>query len=227
MKEIVPPNWLSVLATPLLVWMVYHVLTHRTATEILINSFRTGAPFFVVFAGYAGVVWYYDAARTSIFSWDAVAVVILGPFGAAFAGAFFYFLGASMRDLVLWVPKGLDMLSGPIEWSSAPTVGIAVCIPLIIGGLLFCIRRNMRVLYGATETLMGIIVFMSSLSAKRPGVKVTDPAFALAMLTASIYLVVRGLDNVDQGWQEKEKDLGVKLLTVVAKLVKRLSESRA
>jgi len=227
MKEIVPPNWYYVLATPLVLWMFYHVVTSRTATDILINSLWTGAAFFVVFALATGVEWYFEKPRKSILRRETLTAVILVTFMAAFCGATFYFFGASMRDLALWVPKGLDMLSGPITWSSAPTVAIAVCIPLIIGGVFFCLRHYMRVLYGVTETLMGVVVFMSSLSAKRPGVKVTDPAFALAMLTASIYLVVRGLDNALLGWKEKEKDWAVKLVTVVAKRVRSWGESRA
>lgn len=225
MKEIVPPNWLNVLGAILGLWMLYHVVISRTATDILINSVRTGAVFFVVIALVTGAEWYFEKPRKSIFRREALTDVIPLTFMAAICGVGFYIIGASMKDLALWVPEGLDMLSGPISWSSAPTVAIAVCIPLIIGGVLFSVRHYMQSLYGVTETLMGVVVFMSSLSAKRVGVKVTNPAFALVTLTASIYLVVRGLDNVFVGWEKKDR--AVKLVTVVTKWVRGWGESRA
>src|SRR5437868_6786635 len=95
LREIVPPKWTYLFSGPPLVFAVFHTFTSLRATDVLINSLRIGAVFFVVIA-VLGVVdlWPIKSVRWK----DLLLAVIFFLFGAVLYGAVFYILGASMRD---------------------------------------------------------------------------------------------------------------------------------
>lgn len=69
----------------------------------------------------------------------------------------------------------------------------------IAGSLLFLIRMKWRVTYGVSEAFVGVAI-ASHRAYGEPSLWTTsDFGFYAAVLTAGIYLVVRGLDNVSQG----------------------------
>lgn len=89
-------------------------------------------------------------------------------------------------------------------WLKSPMVGKYQTI-LITGILattfayaLFFFRLRSRTLYGVTETFVGLLVAEHhALSISNTATN--DPSVFLAILTAGIYLMVRGLDNIHQG----------------------------
>jgi hypothetical protein len=105
--------------------------------------------------------------------------------------AVYYSIGVTVLDFGLWAFK---------FWSFQVGVILAtVFFTLFIGGGLFWFRLRYRCMYGLSETLVGVAV--AGLRISQPGSLGTfqDPNFYLAMLTAGVYLVVRGLDNMHQG----------------------------
>jgi hypothetical protein len=67
-----------------------------------------------------------------------------------------------------------------------------------VGAMFFWARLRQRFLYGATEAMTGAVVGMHRVTVDQwTGVPV-QPDFSLALLTAGIYLVVRGADNMHQ-----------------------------
>lgn len=68
---------------------------------------------------------------------------------------------------------------------------------LLAGIVFFGIRLWFRFWYGAAEVVVGVVVAYLSYEAN-VGKPTTNIFFAV--LTAGVYLVVRGLDNVHQGW---------------------------
>jgi hypothetical protein len=87
---------------------------------------------------------------------------------------------------------------------------------LVFGTLLFAVRLHLRLVYGISEALVGVTVAAHRASVESSTVVPTQPTFYLAVLTAGIYLVVRGLDNIHQaiknpddpvirGWREWRK----------------------
>ena len=62
-------------------------------------------------------------------------------------------------------------------------------------------------MYGLSEVLVGVSVAVERTTATTAsGASPLDTSFYLAMLTASVYLVVRGLDNIHQGFTNEPID---------------------
>jgi hypothetical protein len=66
------------------------------------------------------------------------------------------------------------------------------------GGLLYWFRLKQRFLYGLTEAIAGVLVGMHRVSLEQWSGVPKSTGFYLALLTAGIYLVVRGIDNMHQ-----------------------------
>ncbi|CAE6793488.1 hypothetical protein R70006_04959 [Paraburkholderia domus] len=108
------------------------------------------------------------------------------------------------------------------QWAISPDVATALAIPVLLGatlltsGLLFWFRLKYRCMYGCSEALVGILVASAKIEAAP---NLSAPQFLLLLLTAGIYLIVRGLDNMHQGATRAPLDpVGV---YVKAKLVPR------
>lgn len=67
-----------------------------------------------------------------------------------------------------------------------------------LGGLFFGFRLKQRFLYGLIEACAGVAVGMHRVTLEHWPNAPQSPGFYLALLTAGIYLVVRGLDNMHQ-----------------------------
>ncbi|WP_454909268.1 hypothetical protein [Variovorax gossypii] len=112
------------------------------------------------------------------------------------------------------------------EWLSDPATNKVqaswlVCLLAIsIGFMLWWFRLKARCCYGAVEVFVGMCVAVFQTQAVAPGVAVLDRNVLLALLTAAVYLIVRGLDNVHQGWKAERPD------PVVNMIAKRLKKSR-
>lgn len=103
------------------------------------------------------------------------------------AGIAYYTIGAGLLDYYHYLRSPQ---SGHI-----PQVLITVCITLGMGSALFIMRSKWRLFYGLTEILVGVIVASYRvIDAETQEYLHTE--FYLAILTAGVYLVVRGMDNV-------------------------------
>lgn len=86
--------------------------------------------------------------------------------------------------------------------SLSNTISLILVATITLGGglALFTARLKWRCLYGVSEGFIGIVVathrYYNDTLATSP---VPVSAIALAILTAGIYLVVRGIDNIHQG----------------------------
>lgn len=87
---------------------------------------------------------------------------------------------------------------------------------LLVGGMLFLFRQSYRALYGLTEVLAGVSVALSR--EHSPDANFHESSFYLALLTAGVYLVVRGLDNIGQGIDGPAPDPAVTWLLRKSKL---------
>ena len=96
--------------------------------------------------------------------------------------------------------SALPSLQRPI---SAVLLGLAV---LTIGGGLFFIRLKFRFLYGITEVFAGVVVALHKVSTEITDIASVTAGWSLAFLTAAVYLVVRGLDNMHQGMTKEPLD---------------------
>jgi len=97
---------------------------------------------------------------------------------------------ASIIDLFRWIGN----LNNP-----SSRAALASFVVLSLGSLLFYFRLRWRSLYGATEALVGVSVAAHRVIGIQKDPSALDLELFLALPTASIYLVVRGFDNVHQG----------------------------
>ncbi len=121
-----------------------------------------------------------------------MAVFIIAPalIGGVFIGLLYYSIGVAIKDLFLW---GIDHVTdgtwGPI---------IVSLLTLTAGTVLFFFRLRFRCVYGLSEAVVGILIAQHKIADYSTTQASSD--FYIAFLTASIYLVVRGFDNVHQGF---------------------------
>lgn len=127
-----------------------------------------------------------------------LAILVGGPLMLATAGVLYYSAAVAVKDLYLWL---LDPSS-----RQPLTVVAAGALTLAIGGLLFFFRLKLRCVYGLSEALVGVVVAVHRVATTAISAATFDAGFYLAILTAGIYLVVRGLDNVHQGLTKEPID---------------------
>lgn len=108
------------------------------------------------------------------------------------------FVGFLLIALVLTAKdKGPKLLEIAFDiFIGNPVLSQALFV-IIVAGFLFVFRQKFRFWYGLSESLCGIIVAISKSESSISAM--LNPSYLLLILTASIYLIVRGFDNMHQG----------------------------
>ena len=112
-----------------------------------------------------------------------IAIAIISPA--------YYSIAVAIKDIYIF-------LLSP-ESGRTPTVFITVIMTLGLGVGLFVFRLKARTYYGLTEIMVGVTVAVYRVTATPNDGLISNADLYLAVLTAGIYLVVRGLDNMHQG----------------------------
>lgn len=116
----------------------------------------------------------------------------------------FAILAPLLAGMVVFLICGLWRVVSLLVFS-APLGGAAVA--LAIAFVLFAFRFYFRALYGLSEIFMGLIAAFDRLSNFRTLTEVakhTNTALLLGILSASVYLMVRGMVNVGEGISKKD-----------------------
>jgi len=177
----------------LITWAVVHAIQTRTLEDFSRYSLYIASPIALGALIVGSLEW-----KKAGFPASGLLFVPFGAVALIFLGAFYYSIAASLRDLYFWVQAP--------ELSRTGAVAVAICATLILGAGLFYFRLRMRSIYGITEATVGLAVAAHRV-ATESGSAAQDPAFYLALLTAGVYLVVRGLDNVHQGLTKDPRDM--------------------
>ena len=198
LREREVPIWIIIVGSVFIAAAVVHAYRTRAIDDILVQSRPVMIALGVVMLLIATVVLFADPPRVTL----AKAVQAIIPVliilaamavAAVVLGAIFYSVGVSVHDIYLWIRS--DM-SGPPQTSSLRLV-MVVALPLAAGALLFWFRLRFRAIYGLSEAAVGLWM-----GGRMIGGSTTTSAsveFILPILTASVYLMVRGFDNVYQG----------------------------
>lgn len=83
-------------------------------------------------------------------------------------------------------------------------IATGTLVVLTIGLLFFWLRLRARFLYGASEALAGVAFAVSRIANERVISFPSDDSFYFAILTAGVYLIVRGLDNMHHAWKDQK-----------------------
>lgn len=165
--------------------VIYSAL-NRSIEEYLRYSMVLAIPFAAVFIHLA----WQDRQRGirrflfySIFVWPTVSLM---------QGAWFYSLIVALKDSGVW-------LFHNVTFTTSSVIAMTL-LTATIGSLLFWFRLRYRCLYGSTEASVGLLIAGYKYLGTGAAYTIpSDPNFYLVVLTAGIYLVVRGLDNIHQG----------------------------
>ena len=107
-----------------------------------------------------------------------------------------YGVGVDVKDLYLWL-------------SITRYEVLIVFFALGLGLMLFQLRRELRVVYGTSEVVVGLVVAAYRHS---PDTSIWNLSEFLPFLTAGVYLVVRGFDNIQQGLTPSQLDPSIRWL---------------
>jgi hypothetical protein len=190
----IPHVLLAVTVTGLLIWAVVHGVLHGAIDRALdLSRFITVT---LAFATVATVsVRKTNTPKPSVAI--SVAVGLISSLIIQVSALACISIISSLFDLFRWIGN----LNNPS--SRAALAGFAV---LSLGSLLFYFRLRWRSLYGATEALVGVSVAVHRVIDVKEDQSTPSIELFLALLTASIYLVVRGFDNVHQGLTKEPMD---------------------
>lgn len=137
--------------------------------------------------------------------WTGVFLVVMSPIAATSCAVFYYLLLAAQWDLAMWF---IDRWT--LEISS---ILATATVTLLIGSGLFYFRLKARCIYGLTEAMVGLSIAGYKFVEIGSAQALRDPNFFVVILTAGVYLVVRGFDNIHQGLTKEPVDkLAMKVL---------------
>jgi hypothetical protein len=194
---------IQVIVVILSVWAIVHAIQTRTKEDFWRYSLSIAMIIGMIMLFVAIGTWFTERPKISV--GEALAILIVALIAIVFASAFYYAIGASIKDLFFWI-RDIDTL-----YLKAISASLLV---LIAGSLLFYFRLRFRSIYGVTEAFVGIAVAMQQTISTPTGSHALTLEQFLPLLTASVYLVVRGFDNVHQGLTKDPLDLAAK--TVLA-----------
>lgn len=85
--------------------------------------------------------------------------------------------------------------------------GVLVMLSVVsLGFGLFYFRLHLRAVYGLTESFVGLAIAVQKSLAIQSDKTIINSEWVLAVVTASVYLIVRGLDNIHQGLTKEPRD---------------------
>lgn len=179
----------------LLVSSFTYGVVYRHWIDWLINSYVAAMPIAFVFMFREGRM-YREAAeavgdKAVVMAKLALPVPILAIFIAPLGG-FFYGIAAAVTDILQWIALQLSDIGR--------SAALAVVVTALLGSTFFAFRLKFRFIYGVTEAMVGLAVAAHRVGFTNTSESSGSAALYLAVLTAGIYLVVRGLDNMHQAW---------------------------
>lgn len=181
----------------LMLWAIYHAINTRTVEDYVIYGGIIAVAVLLVSVG----IWFKSSGRQiSLWKILKLGLLFIIP-GAVAVGALYYSLIASAYDLLFWLwGRWNHPYAGPLAVSAAV---------LFVGIALFWFRMRLRVTYGLTEILVGVSIasykYIETAQGGGPNAA-ADANLIIALLTAGVYLVVRGLDNMQQGLKAVPSD---------------------
>jgi hypothetical protein len=193
------------LVTGLLPWV--NVLWTHPLDDMIDVAQNVTIVILVALAVATVVRWWLGRTKPGM-AWYAVAFIAV-PMFIFLLSMQFYVLIVSILDLFHWVQSP--------NLSRAAMLFRGAAIALTLGTILFIIRIKFRSVYGLTEIVAGMVIAADRVANQSLATGAADMTFYFAVLTAGVYLVVRGLDNVHQGLTKEPLDpLGQALLVLLA-----------
>lgn len=91
-----------------------------------------------------------------------------------------------------------DLAASP-DVEAIRTVSALLGATLLVSACLFWFRLKCQFLYGCSEACVGVLVALLRILSDAETAQVSTPQFLLLLLTAGVYLIVQGFDNMHKG----------------------------
>ncbi len=187
-NELETPFIIQLLVTAFSFWAIIHTILTRSIDDVFRYTLYTAIPIALIVI-IVGLTYIRKSGLTKSSAGNKVIILVL-PVLIIFVALIYYSLGASIKDLFFWIQAPSLSKNG--------TIITTLLITLALGFLLFYFRLRLRGVYGITEVLIGLAIAANRVAIENTR-EVPKSEFYLAILTASVYLVVRGIDNIHQG----------------------------
>ena len=123
---------------------------------------------------------------------------VAAPALCAIVAVAYYGVGVAVKDLSLWAIRPTNLLH-----TASFAVGLTA---LAAGTFLFLVRLKFRFVYGLSEAVMGFVVAVYKFTQDLSANNALSANTYLVVLTAGIYLMVRGFDNMHIGLTKEPLD---------------------
>jgi hypothetical protein len=181
-------------------WLLFAALCTAAGTYAAV--YRTWSDI-LMYAGIAtACIWFFFAfvfiedAGSNTRWFERLAIIPAVGLLAAPLGFACYSFAVVILDLFQWLVSHLSRLS-----TEGRSAAAAMAATVVAGGLFFLFRLRYRFTYGITEAIVGVAVAGHRVASDPALLAAENAELYLAILTAGVYLVVRGLDNVHQAWK--------------------------
>lgn len=187
---------IAIISFSLIILSILYAINARTLSEFMLYSWYITIPFSIGVFIFCAFDFLKNKSIRSLlgnlltFVFTTLLVYMTG-------GPLYYSIGVSIKDIYSW-------LQSP-KLSHNDAIAFTIIVTFLLGVLLFYFRLKLRAVYGMTEALVGLVISVNRVSAIN-AIEFTSSDFYLAMLTAGVYLVVRGLDNIHQGLTKEPND---------------------
>lgn len=185
-----PPILLLIIPT------VLYTISSQTAKSFLEQSLPIAVFLATVLYGFFIIRW--SIFGIPKFSIHIVLLPVLYlPVLITFCTVVYYGIWLILRDSYVW----LQQQSPPRNLYVALTGALV----LAAGYALFLFRFHARFFYGLTEALIGVLIALRNVPEKADPVLWNSDIY-IVMLTASVFLIVRGFDNMHTGLKSNPGD---------------------
>lgn len=173
-------------------FIIYYTLQNRQFEEYKYIALTLGG----LSSAYVAVSFYQNGGykNTAKLFGTSLFLLLLAPF----TGMIYYSISVCLYDAAIYLYKISNQY-----WK----VLLPASFSLLIGYLLFLFREKNRILFGFSEIMVGVmagvlhgqVVFTDQSELDKPN-------FYFVVLSASIYLIVRGFDNMSIGLKKKNEN---------------------
>ena len=181
---------------PLILVAVLYTIFHRTPNEVFEESFPIAA--FLAIISYA-----FFAMRWSILCHPKFNIhlfllpVLYLPLAIIALTAVYYGIWGALQDGYIWVER-----QSPPRGLFVALIGVVV---VSLGYALFLFRLHIRFFFGLTEAVTGLFIALRNIPENADPVLWNSQIF-IVILTAGIFLIVRGFDNMFTGLKSESRD---------------------
>jgi len=123
-------------------------------------------------------------------------------------GPIYYSAGVVVKDIFVYIQSPETTRN----WATCVTVFSILTVSLV----LFYLRLKYRCIYGLSEATIGVLIAIHKVLFSESK-DLIDSEFYVAILTASIFLIVRGFDNIHIGLTKEPDAVALKFLSLFEK----------